>query len=557
MQVEKVGEYFSAHIKSSSKVFILAFSGVNTSPGRFNYIRSFSDLDVNVIYLNTCGNDYYHFGIKGVADDLQGTCDYIKTFISKYCSDPVIYTFGCSMGGYGAALYGSLLDVKAILAIGPTVPLYSEFFNAHESRQEHYEQFNKLKTLLIESEVEKVFLYGDRTLNDILSYQFFAKSAKTKCEIYLGTPHALIMLLVQIMPLSELFGIMTSNNLAQIPFKSTNYYKNSDWLFSYSDNDQADGIRGPESFLTDINIICLNDLEYTELYVLGVSCLKTGLRVKAFQCFKLSLSKSFTPRALSRLLDLKLQNSDLLEVLLITNKRICSGDLLKLEKSELTQGYSLYCRLVETLEAENVYNRTSNVRGFVDGVFGSVIKGWCFVENNEGQGVELRINDSLIAEHKSDQYRKDLEDNGIGNGEYAFSFDVDFKLISGLMKDQKYTLALLVDKYTSEVIPRGRMIIKAPFTSFHIENYEKDNFSGWVVDHSYPSRKMVLDVVINGECVQKITPSIARRDLEANGFDLLSGFSFSLKGLKSGLNELLFKDSKTGFYVSNAICVTV
>jgi hypothetical protein len=552
-KVEKVGEYFYSKTNTSNNKFLLLFSGGRTPAGKFNYMRSFVNSDYNIIFLNCTEDSYYHKGIKGLGD-LSDTINFIRNFIGKYTQTPEITTFGCSMGGYGSVLYGTLLNAKNILAIGPSTPRYTEYLNSKASRERHCEIFDEQIPLLKNGQANKVILSGDRTLNDILSYHFFSSLPNTVIEIYYEMPHEFVVLLAQVMPLHNLIELMIRKDFDKIPFENTSHYKKSAWLAELSDGNQLDGIKSFDDIALDVNSIELSLLTYTELYILGVAKLKSRQAEKALECFRMSLQKSFSVRALKRILDLKPLKNEITEILLLINASICKGDLLKLARSEFDESYSLYCILNERMDHFTSYDTSKKIPGYVDGFFGSSIKGWCHTEGVDKQGVILKINDLLPIEHNSDLYRKDLENHGLGDGKHGFVFDINLKSILKLMSNLTYVSANIIDKYTKKTLPRGNLLIKAPYPLLYIDSYELECFSGWVVDYAYPTRKIILDIFINKVFVRSVIPAIVRDDLESKGFNKTSGFNISLVGLlKTGPNTLVFKDSETGLNVSNVI----
>lgn len=64
--------------------------------------------------------------------------------------------------------------------------------------------------------------------------------------------------------------------------------------------------------------------------------------------------------------------------------------------------------------------------GFVDGLSASCITGWLYNTNDikESFDVELWIDDVLITTQKANKYRKDLYNEGIGTGNYAFTINI-------------------------------------------------------------------------------------------------------------------------------------
>lgn len=281
------------------------------------------------------------------------------------------------------------------------------------------------------------------------------------------------------------------------------------------------------------------------------------LTEKAIRIFKVSLNKEFNPRLLRPLLGMNLSDDEFREVLLAVNKSICSGQLLALNKADIKEVYVLYSQIIEKLESKFSY-KSVPLHGFSDGVFGSSIKGWCYTKGIIKQGVELRINDIPIAEHKSELYRKDLDDHGMGDGKHGFSFNLNLKRVIGMMQNSQHAEVAILDKSTGTIIPKSQMLIKVPCTSFYIDNYAVNDFSGWIVDYSYPTRKIILDVFVNGAFVKKVSSSIVREDLKDENFNEAIGFNFSLKNLlENGDNSLIFKDSETGLIVSNEIRVVL
>lgn len=69
--------------------------------------------------------------------------------------------------------------------------------------------------------------------------------------------------------------------------------------------------------------------------------------------------------------------------------------------------------------------RVGKVRGVLDRIAGTIIRGWAFQDKNEdSQKVDIYMNNVKIATVIADLYREDLEKGGIGNGKHAFEFDL-------------------------------------------------------------------------------------------------------------------------------------
>jgi hypothetical protein len=109
----------NADIKSS--ILIISFAGQDRMYGgiqRFEFVnfltKHFKDVDKH-FYVDKHVNSY-HEGIDGITKNIDETVEYLKKEISTY--DKVIL-LGVSSGGYAAILFGSLLNVYAVLAFIP------------------------------------------------------------------------------------------------------------------------------------------------------------------------------------------------------------------------------------------------------------------------------------------------------------------------------------------------------------------------------------------------------------------------------------------------------
>lgn len=70
---------------------------------------------------------WYHKGIQGKSQCIETTLEYLKNIINLYTEVTFI---GVSMGGYAAILFGSLLNVKRVIAFIPqTILKPSPHFN--------------------------------------------------------------------------------------------------------------------------------------------------------------------------------------------------------------------------------------------------------------------------------------------------------------------------------------------------------------------------------------------------------------------------------------------
>lgn len=97
-------------IDRGAEVCIAAFSSASINkPARFEWQRKMEEMQVNSLHLTDEARSWWHSCIEETLDVL-----------SKHCPDVLI---GSSMGGYGALLFASLRDARAV-AFAPQTTLW-------------------------------------------------------------------------------------------------------------------------------------------------------------------------------------------------------------------------------------------------------------------------------------------------------------------------------------------------------------------------------------------------------------------------------------------------
>lgn len=117
--MQKVGRYFSLNLSDSSTDLLVIFSHLAARPPKFGWYRTFDDIDINKLFVNCDGHEWYRGGISGLGSGgLEGSIREIKKIAQQISPNASIYTAGGSMGGYAAILYGALLNCQGVYAAG-------------------------------------------------------------------------------------------------------------------------------------------------------------------------------------------------------------------------------------------------------------------------------------------------------------------------------------------------------------------------------------------------------------------------------------------------------
>ena len=83
---------------------------------RFQHVNLLKNCKSDILFIRDISDAWYNKGLKYLTNDIDTTVIFLKKLTKDYTD---ILTLGSSSGGYAALLFGSLLNVKKILAFSP------------------------------------------------------------------------------------------------------------------------------------------------------------------------------------------------------------------------------------------------------------------------------------------------------------------------------------------------------------------------------------------------------------------------------------------------------
>lgn len=187
-----ISDYCMIKQKYSKANTIIAFSALYTPKGKFRFTHALNDFDGNVIYLNSKkGNDWYTNGIEGLGEDYISTAVALKKLIHQYSGTTnMILTLGGSMGGYGAVLYGSLIDADYSLATG--VELITTLYLGHSIHCNKKINTSDMKNIIANSKCHHHIIAGSDDPVDMLTYSYYQDNQGISWYIFKDKPHTVI-----------------------------------------------------------------------------------------------------------------------------------------------------------------------------------------------------------------------------------------------------------------------------------------------------------------------------------------------------------------------------
>lgn len=170
----KNNDFLKLKFISSSLPILIAFSSVNTAQGRFKPYKIPYDSNVNVIFVNDEGNNWYLNGIPGLSDSVEES-SMLLVKLAKSIGNGQVVTFGTSMGAYAAILYAILGGADGYIVFGPEPELLlpgsrSEQYLKEQTKANVYD----LRALLSKSTIRNYIFLPESDEIDLLFWKYYS-----------------------------------------------------------------------------------------------------------------------------------------------------------------------------------------------------------------------------------------------------------------------------------------------------------------------------------------------------------------------------------------------
>lgn len=165
-------------INRNSKDTLVFFSAIGFQKNKFSFYKIGMNSQSNIIFLNTHNKNWYYDGVPGLGTDHLSTIKALNKLIDSLNSTNVTF-IGGSMGGYGAIMYGALIEnVNNIISFGAELELGIKGGIAEKALLPGYQHYN-IYELIKNNPKQYHIVTGENCTTDMIGV---AKLYKEKLE---------------------------------------------------------------------------------------------------------------------------------------------------------------------------------------------------------------------------------------------------------------------------------------------------------------------------------------------------------------------------------------
>lgn len=175
-------------INPGSRRLLVFFSGTSKSNGRFDFWSSATAQQENLLFLNNGRNEWYQRQIPEFSSSIDDTAEKIQGW-AKALNCNEIVTFGVSMGGYAAILFGTMLNAR-ILALGfDSILRHPLSRSAGRMPKDTPVIQRKLRSLIENSRCQVTAITGDMDFSDLISLSRISDLPNVRSLTLRGVAH--------------------------------------------------------------------------------------------------------------------------------------------------------------------------------------------------------------------------------------------------------------------------------------------------------------------------------------------------------------------------------
>lgn len=125
-------------VDGQTDVVVIAFGGMKNSIAGlppFEFLSMLGD-GAATVFVRDLDQVWYHCGVRGLSSNISETAAALRRLIADIGA-PRVVTLGTSAGGFGAILFGALIEADSVIAFSPQTFLTHRLRLVHRERRWH------------------------------------------------------------------------------------------------------------------------------------------------------------------------------------------------------------------------------------------------------------------------------------------------------------------------------------------------------------------------------------------------------------------------------------
>ncbi|RBW68897.1 tetratricopeptide repeat protein [Bacillus taeanensis] len=171
---------------------LVAFTNAGVPKGKFKPYKAILNVEANIIFLNDKNYRWYTGGIDGLTDNCENSAVKIVE-MAREIGNGKVYTFGSSMGAFGATLYAMLGNADGCLAFSLESKLGYEGSRSSRSKyimeNKNIIKYNDLKLLIQEKKVPLTLFVPENDESDLFGAHHILHLENIKITSIRGSEH--------------------------------------------------------------------------------------------------------------------------------------------------------------------------------------------------------------------------------------------------------------------------------------------------------------------------------------------------------------------------------
>lgn len=268
---------------------IVVMCSAGVPAGKFSGSRAFTEMDANLVFVNCPDNNWFIGAIPGLGETVPEIAESIRQAIASTNPNQVVF-YGGSMGGYGAFLYGALVDADWTIATGVEVSLGIKggFFNKESSLAGSSVEIPDLARIVASASGNFVLIAGEESSIDLYCAEKLLMAENAEIKTIVNGEHTIPYFLNKEIGIKRIIEDVARDGRCELlnfycgKVLSYTGYANLLYEFDVEEITHEDFLLGCEKYMDELDPVSLSYY----LYRAGIAFKRRGEVRLSFDYFK-------------------------------------------------------------------------------------------------------------------------------------------------------------------------------------------------------------------------------------------------------------------------------